>query len=541
MTQNASARPKPTTNAELCEELARRLKANASHPAKAIAKQHEKSKLTVPERLTLLFDKKSWRMEIGAFAADDMYEEHGGGITAAGCRVVIGLVHGRPTMVIANDSMVKAGAWFPMTIRKMLRGQEIAIENRLPTVYLVDSAGVFLPLQEEIFPDKEHAGRIFYNNSRMSAMGIPQVALVCGPCVAGGAYLPVLSDEIIMVKGTSNMFLAGPYLVEAAIGERVDAETLGGAAMHGQHSGTADFEEDTEQLAIERVREIARDWPRASAGLTREEPAAPKRPVEDALTILPAMRQMAYDMRKLLDCIVDEGSFAEFKRNYGRSLLCGIARIDGWAVGIVANQRELVRSGGGEIQIGGVIYSDSADKAARFILNCNQKGIPIIYLQDVTGFMVGSRAERGGIIKDGAKLVNAVSNSRVPQITMIVGNSNGAGNYALCGRAFGPRFVLAWPSARVSVMGGEQAAKTLLSLEKQRRKSNPMTTEEEQAFLARTIEHYNDCSSPYHAASRLWIDAVIDPRETRDCISRLIAACNEAPLAPTFNNGVMQT
>ncbi len=532
----------PHPNVAACDELARRLRENATHHPKAIAKQHEKNKLTVPERLDLVLDAGAPRFEVGAFAADDMEGAYGGKITAAGCRVVIGQIHGRPAMVIANDSMVKAGAWFPLTIRKMLRGQEIAIENRLPTVYLVDSAGVYLPLQEEIFPDRDHAGRIFYNNSRMSAMGIPQVAVVCGPCVAGGAYLPVLSDEVLMVRGTSSMFLAGPFLVEAAIGEKIDAEALGGAEMHGRMSGTADYEEESEQSALSRVREIARGWRRDPANFVREVPADPARPAQDILTILPAARSAAYDMRKVLDCIVDAGSFTEFKKSFGRTILCGTARIDGWAVGIVANQRELVKSGAGEIQIGGVIYSDSADKAARFVLLCNQKGLPIIYLQDVTGFMVGSRAERGGIIKDGAKLVNAVSNSRVPQITVVAGNSNGAGNYALCGRAFGPRFVVAWPTSRISVMGGDQAAKTLLSLEKQRRgEGHPMTRDEEQAFLARTVERYNECSSPYHAASKLWIDAVIDPRETRATISRLVAACNEAPLPPEFRSGVIQT
>lgn len=529
-------------NRAVCEVLAKRLAENASPgDAKAVARQHEKKKLTIPERLDLLFDKGSWREEIGAFVADDMYAEHGGGITAGGCRVVIGLIQGRPTMVIANDSMVKAGAWFPITIRKMLRGQAIAIENRLPTVYLVDSAGVFLPLQEEIFPDKDHAGRIFYNNSRMSAMGIPQVAAVLGPCVAGGAYLPVLSDEMLIVQGSGHVFLAGPYLVEAAIGEKIDAESLGGAAMHGQLSGTADYEEPSEESALLKVREIARTWTRHSAGFIREKAAPPALPTEELLSILPASRQQPYDMRKLLSAMMDEGSMIEVKENYGKSLLCATARIDGWAVGIVANQRQLVRSGAGEMQIGGVIYADAADKAARFILNCNQKGLPIIYFQDVTGFMVGSRAERGGIIKDGAKLVNAVSNSRVPQITVVLGNSNGAGNYALCGRAFGPRFMVAWPMSRISVMGGEQAAKTLLSLEKQRRKANPLTAEEEKAFLAKTIERYDECSTPYHAASRLWIDAVIDPRGTRAVLSHLLEAANEAPLAPAFQNGVMQT
>ncbi len=536
-----TAEKKPTDLASACAELASRLAKNSMpFTEEQLERQHGKEKLSIAERLDLLFDQGSWRVEVGAFAAEDMYQEFGGGIHSAGCRAVIGLVHQKPTMVLANDSMVKAGAWFPMTIKKMLRAQEIAMENHLPTIYLVDSAGVFLPLQEEIFPDKEHAGRIFYNNSIMSARGIPQVAVVMGPCVAGGAYLPVLSDELIIVNGAGNVFLAGPFLVEAAIGEKVDAESLGGADMHCQVSGTGDYNAGTEQEALTTARDIARSWRRKSADFLRDPWKMPKRPAEDILKIFPASRQAAYDSRQLLDCIIDEDSFLEYKEEYGQSLVCGTARIDGWHVGIVANQRNLVRSGTGEVQIGGVIYSDGADKAARFILNCNQKGLPIVYLQDVTGFMVGTRSERGGIIKDGAKLVNAVSNSRVPQITIVVGNSNGAGNYALCGRAYGPRFTYAWPTARISVMGGEQAGKTLLSLEKQRRKKNPMTPDEEQEFLEKTRKHYEDHSSPYHAASRLWIDGIIDPRETRDLISRLVKSANEAPLAESFNTGVFQ-
>ncbi|MDX2175934.1 MAG: acyl-CoA carboxylase subunit beta [Candidatus Sumerlaeia bacterium] len=534
--------PSLESNLATCRELADRLAANAlAGDAKAIARQHAKHKLTVAERFDLLFDKEGWRVEIGAFAADGMYGEFGGDIRSAGCRAVVGLLHGRPTLALANDSMVKAGAWLPMTIKKMLRAQEVALENRLPTVYLVDSAGVFLPLQEDIFPDREHAGRIFYNNSVMSAEGIPQVAVVCGPCVAGGAYLPVLCDEMIIVKGTGHVFLAGPYLVEAAIGEKTDAESLGGAEMHGRLSGTADYEEPSEESALAKVREIARSWPRSTAGLRREEPAAPATDPEEILAILPDSRQKPYDMRRIIDALVDGGSFLEFKKNYGQTLICGTARIEGWHVGIVANQRLIVKSAQGELQMGGVIYSDSADKAARFVMNCNQKGLPIVYLQDVTGFMVGSRAERGGIIKDGAKLVNAVSNSRVPQFTVVVGNSNGAGNYALCGRAYGPRFMLSWPMGRISVMGGEQAAKTLLSLEKQRRAKDPMTPEEEAAFLSRMIEHYSDHSSPYHAASRLWIDAVIDPRGTRGTLAKLLEIADEAPLADSFRTGVLQT
>lgn len=532
----------PAPVAEVCAELERRRAAlDRPFDSAAVAAQHRKNKLTVAERLDQVFDKDSWREEIAEFAADGMYPEAGGNILSAGCRAVIGLIHGRPALVLANDSMVKAGAWFPMTIKKILRAQEIAMENRLPTVYIVDSAGVFLPMQEEIFPDKEHAGRIFFNNSRLSAMGIPQVAVVAGPCVAGGAYLPVLSDELIMVKGIGSMFLAGPYLVEAAIGEKVDAETLGGAETHCRVSGTGDFEEETEEAALARVREIARSWPRPAPSLAREAPVAPARDAATLIETLPASRTQAYDMMALLSAIVDADSLTETKRAYGKTMICATARIDGWHVGIVANQRALQRSGTGEMQIGGVIYADAADKAARFVLNCNLKGLPIIYFQDVTGFMVGSRAERNGIIKSGAKLVNAVSNSRVPQITVIVGNSNGAGNYAMAGRAFGPRFVVAWPTAQISVMGGEQAAKTLLSLEKQRRKDRPMTPEEESAFLAKTIQKYREVSSPYHAAARLWVDALIDPRQTRATISHLLTATAEAPLAAQFQNGVFQT
>ncbi len=528
--------------AELRKELRKKLDFyQQPFDQKAMERQQSKNKLSIQERLDLLFDQKSWRVEIGTFAAEGMYEEHGGKVISGGVRAVIGLIHGKPTMVVANDSMVKAGAWFPMTIKKMLRAQEIAMENRLPTIYLVDSAGVFLPLQEDIFPDSHHAGRIFYNNSVMSAKGVPQVAAVMGPCVAGGAYLPVLSDEVLIVKETGHIFLAGPYLVEAAIGEKIDAEALGGAKMHCQISGTGDYEEESEESCLTRVREIARTWKRTSANLRRDPWKRPKRKAQEILELIPESRQSGYDVRPILECIVDDESLLEYKVNYGKSLLCAFCRIEGWEVGVVANQRVIVRDGKGESQIGGVIYADASDKAARFILNCNQKGLPIIYLQDVTGFMVGSRAERNGIIRSGAKMVNAVSNSRVPQITILIGNSNGAGNYAMCGRAYGPRFVFAWPNARISVMGGDQAGKTLLSLEKQRRKSDPLSAEDEATFLQKVKAHYEDHSSPYHAASRLWIDGVIDPLETRDVISQLLTACNEAPLAETFTTGVIQT
>ncbi|MCB2155266.1 acyl-CoA carboxylase subunit beta [bacterium] len=528
---------------ELCEELQRRLSENAkAGTEKAIARQHSKGKLTIPERFDLLFDSGAPRVEIGALVGDGMYEEVGGGITSGGVRTVAGQIEGRDVLVVANDSMVKAGAWLPITIKKMLRAQEIAIENRLPTIYLVDSAGVFLPMQEDIFPDREHAGRIFYNNSRMSALGIPQIAAIVGPCVAGGAYLPVLSDEILIVKQTGSVFLAGPFLVEAAIGEKVDKETLGGAETHCEVSGVCDYEEESEESCLARVREIVRSLPKGeSAGLLREESIAPARLADDVLKHFPANGSATYEVSDVLECIVDEGSLVEYKAKYGKTILCATARIDGWACGIVANQRTLVRTKTGEMQIGGVIYSDSADKAARFILNCNQKSLPILFFHDVTGFMVGSRAERGGIIKDGAKMVNAVSNSRVPLISFVMGNSNGAGNYAMCGRAYGPRFLFAWPTARIAVMGGEQASRTLLSLEKQKRKSNPMTEEEEKAFLDHMREHYESTTNPYHAASRLWIDGIIDPRRTREMASHLIRLCNHAQLRPDFPTGVIQT
>jgi acetyl-CoA carboxylase carboxyltransferase component len=538
----APASPHRAANLALCEELVALEAANHAATANALARQHAKNKLSIPERLGLLFDPGSPRTEVGEFAGHALYAEHGGGITAGGVRVVIGQIEGRRAMVVANDSMVKAGAWFPITIKKMIRAQEIALENRLPCVYLVDSAGVFLPMQEEIFPDRDHAGRIFYNNSRLSAAGIPQVAAIMGPCVAGGAYLPILCDETLIVKGTGSVFLAGPFLVEAAIGEKVDAETLGGATTHTHVSGVCDYEEESEQCCLARIRAIARAWPEDPApAIHRETPLPPAAPLDTILDVFPPSRMTPYRIEDVLARLIDAESLVEYKANYGKTLWCGTARLDGWAVGIVANQRGVQRSGGGEMQIGGVIYSDSADKAARFVLNCNQKGIPILWLHDVTGFMVGTRAEKGGIIKDGAKLVNAISNSRVPQITLVMGSSNGAGNYAMCGRAYGARFMFAWPHARIGVMGGAQAGKTLLSLERQRRRDDPMSAEEEKEFLAKTEAHYEAAASPYYAAARLWIDAVIDPRATRATLAELLAIVARAPLSATFSNGVMQT
>jgi acetyl-CoA carboxylase carboxyltransferase component len=505
----------------------------------AIAKQHQKKKLSIAERLDLLFDPAETRFEVGTFAALGMYQEHGE-ITSAGVRTVIGKVSGRDCIVIASDSMVKGGAWFPLTIRKTLLAQQIARENHLPAIYLVDSAGIFLPLESECFPDRDHAGRIFYNNARLSALGIPQIAAVMGPCVAGGAYIPALCDELLMVKGTSGIFLAAPHLVKAAIGEETDIEKLGGADTHMQFSGMADYEDDTEEACLKRVRRLAAEWPVLTpTSYTVAEPAEPELDPERLLEILPADRRAAYDMRELLRCIVDAGSWEEYKKDYGETLITTTARIKGRTVGLLANQRLITRTGRGEMQIGGVLYSESADKGARFVLNCNQKQIPLLFFQDVTGFMVGTRAEQGGIIKDGAKLVSAVSNSRVPKITIVVGNSNGAGNYALCGRAYDPRFTIAWPSARIAVMGGDQAANTLLSIEKSKVKE-PLTKDQEKEILDRLREVYEETASPYYAAARLWIDAIIDPRSTRDTLDHLLRiACRRDP-PDEFKVGVFQ-
>ncbi|MBS1758337.1 MAG: acyl-CoA carboxylase subunit beta, partial [Bacteroidetes bacterium] len=445
--------------------------------------------------------------------------------------------------IIANDQTVKAGAWFPITGKKNLRMQEIAMENKLPVIYLVDSAGVFLPMQDEIFPDKEHFGRIFRNNAKMSAMGITQIAAVTGACVAGGAYLPIMSDETLMVEGAGSIFLAGPYLVKAAIGEDIDAETLGGATTHTEISGIADYKFKTEQECLEQVKKIiGKLGPAQSAGFNRATSTQPKQKPENIYGILSEGNTKPYDMLQLIDCVADADSFDEFKKDYGKTIVCGYARVDGWAVGIVANQRLIVKSKKGEMQLGGVIYNDSADKAARFIMNCNQKKIPLVFLQDVTGFMVGSRSEHTGIIKDGAKLVNAVANSVVPKITIIVGNSYGAGNYAMCGKAYDPRFIYAWPTAKIAVMGGEQAAKTMLQIEMgaMKAKGKEVTPEEEKIFLEKITEKYNRQTRPEYAASRLWIDAIIDPIETRKVISEGIAAANNNDEIQEFKTGVFQ-
>lgn len=509
---------------------------------KSLEKVRQRGKLTARERIQYLIDRDSRFTEIGAFAAYDMYEEYGG-CPAAGTVGGIGYVSGRQCMIVANDMTVKAGAWFPMTGKKNLRLQEIAMENRLPVIYLVDSAGVFLPMQDEIFPDKEHFGRIFRNNARMSAMGITQIAAVMGSCVAGGAYLPIMSDEVLMVEGNGSIFLAGPYLVKAAIGEDVDAETLGGAVTHTEISGIADYKFKSDEECLDQIKRIVSKLGKPeNAGFDRIEPQQPAKLTEDLDSVLPADSSRPYDMLEVIERVVDADTFDQYKQDYGKSILCGYARIDGWAVGIVANQRKIVKSRKGEMQMGGVIYNDSADKAARFIMNCNQKKIPLVFLQDVTGFMVGSRSEHSGIIKDGAKLVNAVANSIVPKITIIVGNSYGAGNYAMCGKAYDPRFIYAWPSAKIAVMGGEQAAKTLLQIQvaSLKSKGQVITPEEEARLLKEITDKYNTQTTPYYAASRLWVDDIIDPADTRIRIAEGIKAANNAPIEHTFNVGVFQ-
>jgi acetyl-CoA carboxylase carboxyltransferase component len=511
--------------------------------ASAIQKHKEKGKMTARERIEYLLDDPSEAVEIGALAADGMYAEEGG-CPSAGVVVVIGKVAGRTCVVVANDATVKAGAWFPMTGKKNLRAQEIAMENRLPIIYLVDSAGVYLPLQSEIFPDKEHFGRIFRNNAVMSAEGVLQIAAIMGPCVAGGAYLPIMSDEALIVEGTGSVFLAGSYLVKSAVGEDVDNETLGGAVTHSEISGVTDYKMKNDRECLDTIKAILDKAavPRG-AGFNRKSPVDPEYPAERIFDILPQDRVKPYDTKELLKCIYDAGSFVEYKAGYGKTIVCGLARVDGWAVGFVANQRLVVKNKKGEMQFGGVIYSDSADKAARFIMNCNQKRIPLVFMQDVTGFMVGSRSEHGGIIKDGAKMVNAMSNSVVPKITFVVGNSYGAGNYAMCGKAYDPRFIYAWPTAQIAVMGGMQAAKTLLqiqvaALEKKGEKIDP---QKEAQLLESITARYQSQLSPYYAAARLWVDGVVDPRETRRLISAGIEAADHAPIRKPYKLGVIQT
>ncbi|UAB80238.1 acyl-CoA carboxylase subunit beta [Marixanthomonas sp. SCSIO 43207] len=514
---------------------------------KRIEKHHAKGKMTARERIDYLLDNKKPSIEIGAFAGDGMYEEHGG-CPSGGVVVKIGYVKGKQCIVVANDATVKAGAWFPITAKKNLRAQEISIENKLPIIYLVDSAGVYLPMQDEIFPDKEHFGRIFRNNAVMSSMGITQIAAVMGSCVAGGAYLPIMSDEALIVNKTGSIFLAGSYLVKAAIGESIENEELGGAKTHCEVSGVTDYKAEDDKDALETIQNIVSkigDFDKA--GFNREKAAKPKEDPKEIYGILPKSRTEQYDMREIIKRLVDDSDFEEYKEGYGQTILTGYARIDGWAVGIVANQRKLVKTTKAktkpsEMQFGGVIYSDSADKATRFIANCNQKKIPLVFLQDVTGFMVGSKSEHGGIIKDGAKMVNAVSNSVVPKFTIVVGNSYGAGNYAMCGKAYDPRLIAAWPSAELAVMSGNSAAKVLLQIETAslKKQGKEITPEVEKELFDKIKKSYDEQISPYYAAARIWTDAVIDPLDTRKWISMGIEAANHAPIEKKFNMGVLQ-
>ncbi len=529
---------------QLIDKMNQRLKKiHLGGGEKAAAKQKEKGKMLARERVAYLVDKDSDFYELGAFAAEDMYEEYGG-CPGAGVVTGIGRVSGRLCVIVSNDATVKAGAWFPMAGKKNLRAQEIAMENRLPIIYLVDSAGVFLPMQDEIFPDKEHFGRIFRNNAVMSSMGITQIAAIMGSCVAGGAYLPIMSDEAMIVDKTGSIFLAGSYLVKAAIGEDIDNETLGGATTHCEISGVTDYKFPNDAACLDRIRSImSKIGHFEKAGFDRIEAKPPIKNPDEIMGIMPVDRTKPYSTLEIIERIVDNGEFDQYKELYGKTILCGYARIEGWAVGIVANNRLLLKSKKGEMQFGGVIYSDSADKAARFIMNCNQKKIPLVFLQDVTGFMVGSRSEMGGIIKDGAKMVSAVANSVVPKFTIITGNSYGAGNYAMCGKAYDPRFIVSWPTGKIAVMGGSQAAKTLLQIQTANKKASgvEITPEQESALLAEITDRYEAQTTPYYAASRLWVDAIIHPLDTRKWIAMGIEAANNAPLTKAFNPGILQT
>jgi len=509
---------------------------------KRIEKHHAKGKMTARERIDYLLDDKKKAIEIGAFAGDGMYQEHGG-CPSGGVVVKIGYIMGKQCIVVANDATVKAGAWFPITAKKNLRAQEISIENKLPIIYLVDSAGVYLPMQDEIFPDKEHFGRIFRNNAVMSSMGITQISAVMGSCVAGGAYLPIMSDEAIIVDKTGSIFLAGSYLVKAAIGESIDNETLGGATTHCEISGVTDYKAKDDKDALDKIKNIvSKIGDFDTAGYNREKAVKPAKYPQEIYGILPKSRAEQYDMQAIIDRLVDNSEFEEYKKGYGQTILTGYARIEGWAVGIIANQRTLVKTKSGEMQFGGVIYSDSADKATRFIANCNQKKIPLVFLQDVTGFMVGSKSEHGGIIKDGAKMVNAVSNSVVPKFTIIIGNSYGAGNYAMCGKAYDPRLIAAWPSANLAVMSGNSAAKVLLQIETAslKKQGKKISEKQEKELYDNIKARYDNQISPYYAASRIWTDGVIDPLDTRTWISLGIEAANHAPIEKQFNLGVIQ-
>lgn len=507
-----------------------------------IEKQHQQGKLTARERIKRLLDEDSEFFEIGAFAGFEMYEEHGG-CPAGGVVVGIGYVSKRLCIIVANDATVKAGAWFPITGKKNLRAQEIALENRLPIIYLVDSAGVFLPMQDEIFPDKEHFGRIFRNNAKLSSLGIPQIAAIMGSCVAGGAYLPIMSDEALIVEKTGSIFLAGPYLVKAAIGEEVDAETLGGATTQSEISGVTDYKMPDDETCLQTIRTLIDKFGHFErAGFDRAEPKLPKEDPQEILSLFPENPSKPYNTLEILKRIVDDSELTQYKEGYGKTIICAYARIDGWAVGIVANNRMVVKNAKGEMQFGGVIYSDSADKATRFIMNCNQKKIPLVFFHDVTGFMVGTRSEQGGIIKDGAKMVNAVANSTVPKFTVVLGNSYGAGNYAMCGKAYDPRLIVAWPTAKIAVMGGAQAAKVLhqIQVSTLKAKGQEMTAEEEERIFNEIKNRYDEQTTPYYAAARLWVDAIIHPLDTRKVISLGIEAANHAPVEK-FNPGVIQT
>ncbi|MBT8324506.1 MAG: acyl-CoA carboxylase subunit beta [Winogradskyella sp.] len=530
-------------NKLLLSELKKRLyTVSRGGGEKSIEKHHAKGKMTARERIDYLLDSKSKSIEIGAFAGEGMYENYGG-CPSAGVVVKIGYIQGKQCIVVANDATVKAGAWFPITAKKNLRAQEIAIENRLPIIYLVDSAGVFLPMQDEIFPDKEHFGRIFRNNAVMSSMGITQISAVMGSCVAGGAYLPIMSDEALIVDKTGSIFLAGSYLVKAAIGESIDNETLGGASTHCEISGVTDYKAKDDNDALDKIKKIVDkigDYDKA--GFNRIKSLKPKDSPEDIYGIIPKSRADQYDMKEIIKRLVDNSEFEEYKEGYGKTIITAYARIDGWAVGIVANQRQLVKTKKGEMQFGGVIYNDSADKATRFVANCNQKKIPLVFLQDVTGFMVGSKSEHSGIIKDGAKMVNAVSNSVVPKFTIVIGNSYGAGNYAMCGKAYDPNLIVAWPSAELAVMSGNSAAKVLLQIETAslKKKGETITKEKEEELYNRIKSRYDNQVSPYYAAARIWTDAIIDPLDTRTWISMGIEAANHAPIEKPFNMGVLQ-
>ena len=508
-----------------------------------INKQKLKGKLGARERIELLLDKESPNIEIGALAGYQMYKEHGG-CPAGGVIVVMGYVHQKLCIIVANDPTVKAGAWFPITGKKNLRAQEIAMENRIPIIYLVDSAGVYLPLQDKIFPDKEHFGRIFRNNAKMSAMGVTQIAAVMGSCVAGGAYLPIMSDESLIVDKTGTIFLAGSYLVKAAVGEIIDNETLGGATTHSEISGVVDYKSPDDKTCLKTIRDLLdKISDKQTLKLNRSNSQKPKLKMEDFYGTFPFLRSSNYNVKNILNFFIDNGDFTEYKANYGKTIVCGYARIDGWSVGIVANQRKVVKTSKSEMQFGGVIYSDSASKASRFIMNCNQKKIPLVFFQDVSGFMVGSRSEHGGIIKDGAKMVNAMANSVVPKFTIIMGNSYGAGNYAMCGKAYDPRLIVGWPTAEIAVMGGEQAAKVLLQIELSSLKSKgeKISKEKEKEIFSAIKKKYDSQIKPYYAASRLWLDAIIDPKDTRKWISLGIDAANNNPIIEDYKTGILQT